>query len=516
MKRLLTLSCFFNTFGITGKLAIMSITLMKSKYLVSLLIWLFFTIQNQAQPIRLHQQNPHYFEYKGKPVLLITSGEHYGAVINKDFDYQKYLHTLAEDNLNLTRIFCGTYVEHPGSFGIKNNTLAPPSDSFLAPWKRTKVEGNKGGGSKFDLDQWEPEYFGRLKSFLTEAARYDIIVEVTLFSSIYTDESWTYCPLYHENNINQTEMIDRVNVHTPDNGNLMLYQEKFVQKLVTELRDFDNLYYEIQNEPWADNSDEFFAINPSDSSTHLYWRRKADLPNDAANAWQKRMGELISAAESNFEQPHLIAQNYCSFMYPIKEVNDCISVINFHYAFPQAVEYNYGYDLPISFDEDGFCGSGDSPYRRNAWNFILAGGGIYNNLDYSFFVGYEDGTLVNNAPGHGSASLRKQLAFLKSFMEGFDFIRLKPSRHLVKLAPGTVPQVLAREGKEYAIYLNGGCQCDLQLYLPPGKYQATWLNPVSFETEKKEEFNHDGAVKKLISPQYEGDIALKIIRTDGE
>ncbi len=203
-------------------------------------------------------------------------------------------------------------------------------------------------------------------------------------------------------------------------------------------------------------------------------------------------------------------------MYPIKEVNDYVSIINFHYAFPQAVEYNYGYELPVSFDEDGFCGREDSRYRANAWNFIMAGGGIYNNLDYSFFIGYENGTLVNDAPGHGSAALRKQLAFLKRFMEGFEFIRLKPSRHLVKLAPGTVPQVLANEGKEYAVYLYGGSQCDLQLYLPPGKYKATWLNTVNFNTEKSEKFDHTGAVKTLASPVYNGDIALKIIRTNGE
>jgi hypothetical protein len=108
------------------------------------------------------------------------------------------------------------------------------------------------------------------------------------------------------------------------------------------------------------------------------------------------------------------------------------------------------------------------------------------------------------------------LAFLKSFIEGFDFIRLKPSRHLVKLAPGTVPQVLANEGKEYAVYLYGGSQCDLQLFLPPGNYEATWLNNVTFKTEKREVFDHEGEVKTLTSPEYDGDIALKIIRTDGE
>ena len=62
---------------------------MRTKYSVTLLIILYFTMQSQAQPISLHPENPHYFEYKGKPVLLITSGEHYGAVINQGFRLRK-------------------------------------------------------------------------------------------------------------------------------------------------------------------------------------------------------------------------------------------------------------------------------------------------------------------------------------------------------------------------------------------------------------------------------------------
>ena len=35
----------------------------------------------QAAPIRAHPANPDYFEFRGQPTLLITSAEHYGAVI---------------------------------------------------------------------------------------------------------------------------------------------------------------------------------------------------------------------------------------------------------------------------------------------------------------------------------------------------------------------------------------------------------------------------------------------------
>ena len=45
----------------------------------------------QAKPLALHPDNPHYFLWRGKPTVLITSGEHYGAVLNLDFDYVPYL-----------------------------------------------------------------------------------------------------------------------------------------------------------------------------------------------------------------------------------------------------------------------------------------------------------------------------------------------------------------------------------------------------------------------------------------
>ena len=62
-----------------------------------------------ADPMRLHPKNPHYFLWRGKPTILITSGEHYGAVLNEAFDYKKYLRTLGSLGFNLTRTFSGAY-----------------------------------------------------------------------------------------------------------------------------------------------------------------------------------------------------------------------------------------------------------------------------------------------------------------------------------------------------------------------------------------------------------------------
>lgn len=85
-----------------------------------LLLFNFMAITNFAKtkPISLHPENPHYFSYKGKPAVLITSGEHYGAVMNRDFDYKTYLKALQKDRLNLTRTMTGGYFEPDGAFKI--------------------------------------------------------------------------------------------------------------------------------------------------------------------------------------------------------------------------------------------------------------------------------------------------------------------------------------------------------------------------------------------------------------
>ena len=84
----------------------------------------------QARTSGSTPQNPRYLEFRGKPTVLITSGEHYGAVLNLNLDFDLDHPYLAELRgqipLNRTRTFSGTIVEVPGSFNITDNTLAPP------------------------------------------------------------------------------------------------------------------------------------------------------------------------------------------------------------------------------------------------------------------------------------------------------------------------------------------------------------------------------------------------------
>ncbi len=137
------------------------------------------------QPIRLHPDNPHYFLFRGKSTVLIGANEHYGAVLNLDFDYVKYLNTLQAQGLNYTRIFSGNYIEPYVNMGshwnIEENTLGPASTRFICPWARSRTPGFEGGGNKFDLSQFDPEYFTRLKDFVSKAGERGVVVELVFF-----------------------------------------------------------------------------------------------------------------------------------------------------------------------------------------------------------------------------------------------------------------------------------------------------------------------------------------------
>ena len=444
--------------------------------------------ENKIEPIRLYPENPHYFLWRSKPTVLITSGEHYGAILNRDFNYKKYLRTLQSHGFNLTRTFSGAYCEPPGAFNIKNNTLAPAKGRLICPWARSDTPGYANGGNRFDLATWDPGYFTRLRDFLAQAGKRGILVELVLFCPFYEDAMWKLSPMNAANNINGIGNMKRAEVYTLTDPDLQAVQDAMVRKILEELKDFDNLYYEICNEPY------FGGVT---------------MP------WQEHIAEVIVDTESKFKTKHLIAQNIANKTKKVLEPNPHVSIFNFHYAKPPtAVAENYHLNRAIGDDETGFAGSEPKPYRLEAWDFLIAGGAVFDNLDYSFTVGHEDGTAQFDAPGGGGRILQQQLAILKNFMDSLDFVKMRPDDSVIK---GGVPdkataRALVEPGRAYAIYVNGGSAANLLIRLPGGKYGAEWVNTKTGKVDKKETFQHEGGNRVVQSPRYKDDIALRILR----
>jgi len=440
------------------------------------------------EPLRLHPDNSHYFLWRGKPAVLITSGEHYGAVLNLDFDYRPYLEELQRHGLNLTRTFSGVYREVPGSFKITGNPLAPKPRRYICPWARTKTKGYYDGGGKFDLAKWDEAYFGRLKDFLTQAAARGVVVELVLFCPMYNDRLWKACPMNAANNVNGVGNVGAKRAHTLKNGGLLAFQTAVVEKIVRECNAFDNLYYEICNEPYF---------------------------GGVTLAWQERIARTIVETEKDLPKQHLIAQNISNGSKKVTKPNPAVSIFNFHYCSPpDAVAMNRHLNRPIGDDETGFKGSKDVPYRPDGWDFLLAGGAVYSNLDYSFTPDAEDGSATPKAPGGGGKTLRQALGVLKRFIDSFDFVRMAPDNACIT---GGVPKnatarALVEKGKQYAVFVRGGAKADLVIDLPKGAYRAEWVNTRTGKVDRREAFEHGGGAKTLASPAYDGEIALRVVR----
>jgi hypothetical protein len=446
-----------------------------------------------AAPISLHPDNPHYFLWRDKPAVLITSAEHYGAVLNLDFDYRKYLEALAADGMMMTRTFSGAYVEPEGAFNIARNTLAPLSGRFACPWARSGEPGYANGGNKFDLSRWDDAYFKRLKDFVGYAETKGVVVEFTFFCPMYEEKQWQLSPMNAINNVNGVGAIGREDVYTLDrNGPLLGIQEAVTRKLVAELNGFDNVMFEICNEPYF---------------------------GGVTMAWQHRIADVMVAAERDLPKKHLITQNIANHSAAIENPHPRVSVFNFHYATPpDAVALNYHLNKVIGDNETGFRGTNNAPYRTEAWDFIIAGGGLYNNLDYSFVAGHENGTFQYPAaqPGGGNPGFRHEMKILRDFIHGFDFLRMQPDDSVIRggiPAEGTA-RALVEPGRAVAVYIrkaNAG-ETVLELGLPAGLWRGHWLDTRTGKATMIPPFRGEDRVP-LMAPAYETDIALSLKRS---
>jgi hypothetical protein len=231
------------------------------------------------------------------------------------------------------------------------------------------------------------------------------------------------------------------------------------------------------------------------------------------------MTDVLADAMKSWPQSFLISWNIANKSALVTNPHPAVSLFNFHYAAPpETVAMNWGLNKPIGDNETGFRGTNDLPYRTEAWDFILAGGALFNHLDYSFVVGKEDGMhqMTAKTPGGGSPTLRRQFAILRRFMDSFNFTKMKPDTSIVVggAPSGGSVRGLAEEGRAYALYVRKGKaesnEVSLQVSLPAGRWRMEWVDT---KTGKSTRANVDGGkTVPLNAPAFETDIALRITR----
>ena len=447
-------------------------------------------------PLSLLPENPRYFLFRGQPTVLVTSGEHYGAVVNPDFDYVHYLDELARHGFNHTRLFSGSYIESEifiAGLGY-DNTLAPRPGRALVPWARSDEPGATEGGNRFDLSRWNPAYFDRLKGFVEEAGRRNIVVEVVLFSAHYHGANWRLSPLHPANNVNRTPDIPPWQVYGDEGRTLLRYQTELARKLARELIGYDNVYFELLNEP------HYVCVPVQDECS--------------PDAWQGELLTALRAEQAAIGATQLIAQNV--FRVPITQPDPRIAVFNFHYATPWHVQANAKLRRPLMYDETGQEGASSHPYRIGAWRFMLAGGSGVSHLDWSFGPDHELGTIPAERfrYGGGGPAIRRQLAILKQFFTRFDLRRLRPSGVVTAVEPGSLQTWSLSDGRTYGSLRRERAPRDLEAQTAARRVRRRMAQHKEGARDPQSPLEHEGGDAVLASPRYDRDVALAVRRSD--
>ncbi len=183
-----------------------------------------------------------WFTYNGKYVYFVGVDAQQLAA-DPSLDYAAILDQFQSYRINKVRIWLDAYWN---------------PDGYLHPWAYDTVE------EKYNLDAWNKKYWDRLKAFVSAAEVRNIIVEVSLFNAYPSDASWwsgNFRVAWNKsNNVNGVfsanakghffpEFFDLNHAEKSFSGKTLKdYQQALVDKTLSELSTFPNVYYEVMNE----------------------------------------------------------------------------------------------------------------------------------------------------------------------------------------------------------------------------------------------------------------------------
>ncbi len=482
--------------------------------------------------IRVHPAQPKCFEFRDKPLALVTATEHYGAVMNRPFRYERYLADAAEKHMTLTRLFC--LFRELQSAVNPYSTCKPESPDYIAPFPRTGSGRAHDGEPKFDLDRWNAEYFDRLHGFLSLASDYGIVVEIVLLSNTYEPRIWSLNPLHAGNNVNGLPEIPWTDYTTMRHAAIFERQRAHVRKIIEETNRYDNIIYEICNEPGGGFPGVEGAPSPAEVDT-----------------WQAALAALIRETERSLPNQHLIAGHEAFTYQPWSHPADAsfreawFDVVNIH-PLPGIGYRGTRYDMgefmskqlclrpfrdfcldtyaegkPLNYDEDNVASQykdveGWTIHRKRAWTALL-NGAHYDYIDFSIVNYCETGTPQSRQ------AIRSWMSHLSQCIHSIDLVRARPMRNGLREQPAhTCESMLAIEGEDYFIYLaderertdpdaGSTLQGRVVVDLPEGAYLLAAFSPAAGQYSPWRSLA-GGAGASFLTPEFEHDLAIRIRR----
>ncbi|MGQ9591346.1 MAG: DUF6298 domain-containing protein [Planctomycetota bacterium] len=206
--------------------------------------------ESGAGRIRPWPPNPRFWEYKGKPVLLVGGSKDDNLFQIPDL----------REHLDELKAAGGNYIR---------NTMSDRRDKGFEVYPFRQLPGGK-----YDLSQWNEEYWKRFENLLAWTEERETIVQIEVWDRFdYSDsgsKNWTNHPYNPKNNINYThEESGLAATYTKHPGSneqpffftvpglrrnevVLRYQRAFVDEMLRRSLKRGNVLYTIDNETSGD------------------------------------------------------------------------------------------------------------------------------------------------------------------------------------------------------------------------------------------------------------------------
>jgi len=199
--------------------------------------------------IRPYDKNPYYWQYRGQPVLLLGGSD----------DDNLFQMPNLKEHLDAMRAAGGNYIR---------NTMSDRPDRGFEVYAYAK---NADG--KYDLREWNPEYWRRFENMLRWTHERNVFVQIEVWDRFdYSGQNWPPHPYNPPNNVNYSKKESGLAANYPDhpgrnkqpfffttpkqrnNPLLLEYQQRFVDKMLQHALAYDHVLYCIDNETAADEA----------------------------------------------------------------------------------------------------------------------------------------------------------------------------------------------------------------------------------------------------------------------
>ena len=425
---------------------------------------LFFTLLTTASaqtsgPLRQNQDNPAYFADANGKAVYLTGSHTWNSLQDMDagnppspFDFDAYLDFLERHHHNFIRLWRWEQASWDLTASFPFDT---DSKKVLAvgphPWARTGEGSAFDGKPKFNLEQFDPEFFERLLARVQAANKRGIYVSVMLFEGWeLSNMNWISHPFNKTNNVNgingdPNDDGKGSEMHTLAIPAVLKLQEAYVRHVIDTIGQMDNVLFEIANES-------------GDYSTEWQYYMIRYIKNyEATKPKQHPVGMTFQWAKGNFNQvtDTMLFESPADWISPRRDGMDGET----YRTNPPVADSK----KVILLDTDHLWGIGGNV--NWVWKSFLRG---YNPI---FMDPYDNKVLGKVQPQQWD-SLRQALGQTRRLAERLNLARMKPLPDLA-----SSKYCLADPGNNYVVFVPEGGRVSVNLSTT-NELNVEWIQPV--------------------------------------